>query len=119
EGARLVHRLAETVQIAVMADQVQEIAVLAGGGVGPFAGGAGTGFGAVKPDIEAAARRIHDVAGDPVTAAAASVGEIVAAHRLGIAREAARQIAGLADHRASPRHAARARAPSSGWRSKI
>jgi hypothetical protein len=29
-------------------------------------------------------------------------GEVMAAHRLGIAREAARQIAGLADHYASP-----------------
>ena len=93
--------------------------MLAGRGIGPFAGGAGADVGAVKPDIEAAARRVHDVAGDPVMAAAASVGEIVAAHGLGVAREAARQIGGLADHGASPdQAAARARAPRSGWRSR-
>ena len=66
EGTRLVHGLTKPVQIAVMADQVEQVAVLAGRGVGPFAGGAGTGFGAVEPDIEAAARRVHHVAGDPV-----------------------------------------------------
>ena len=82
-------------QIAIAADQVQEIAMLAGGGIGPFAGGAGAELGAVEPDIEAAARRVHHVAGDPVMAAAASFGEVVAAHRLGIARKAACQIAGL------------------------
>src|SRR5271169_4104158 len=59
------------------------------------------GFGTLEPDIEAAARRVHHVARDPVAAAALAVGEIVAAHRFGVAREAARQIAGLADHGAS------------------
>ena len=54
------------------------------------------------------------------TAAAASFGEVVAAHGLGIAREAARQIGGGADHGASRgQAAARTLARRSGWRSKI
>src|ERR1700730_3562258 len=94
--------------------------MLACGGIGPFAGGAGTGFGTLQPDIETTARRLHGVAGDPVAAGAAAVGEVVAAHRLGIAREAARQIGGGADHGASrDKAAARALARRSGWRSKI
>src|SRR3984893_17059683 len=68
EETRLVRRLAETVQIAIAADQVQEIAMLAGGGIGPFAGGSGAELRAVEPDIEAAARRVHHVAGDPAMA---------------------------------------------------
>jgi chorismate-pyruvate lyase len=89
--------------------------VLAGRGIGPFAGGAGTGIGAAQPYIEAAAGGVHDVAGDPVMAATAPLGEIMMAHRLGVAREAARQIASLADHDASSgQAAARARAPRRG-----
>jgi hypothetical protein len=80
--------------------------MLAGGGVSPFAGGAGTVTGPLQTDIEAAARRVHRVAGDPVTARAAAFGEVMAAHGLGIAREAARQIGGGADHGASRDQAA-------------
>jgi hypothetical protein len=54
EGSRLVHGVAKAVQIAVAGDEVEEIAVLAGGGVGPFAGGAGTIIGTLQPHIEAA-----------------------------------------------------------------
>ena len=93
--------------------------MLAGRGIGPFAGGAGTVIGAGEPHIEAAARGVPDVADDPVTARAASVGEVMAAHGLGIAREAARQIAAAlitAHLRIRPRRGLRA--PSSGWRSR-
>ena len=40
-----------------------------------------------------------DIADQPVAALAAAVGEIVAAHRLGIARETVRQFGGVARHR--------------------
>src|SRR5882724_1453541 len=94
--------------------------MLAGGGVGPFAGGAVTIVGTLQPDIEAAARRVHGVAGDPVAARTPPVGEVMTAHRLGIAREAARQIGSSADHGASRNQAAaRALARRSGWRSRI
>ena len=68
---------------------------------GPFAGGAGTVVGSVQADIEAAARRVLDVADDPVAARTASVGEVMAAHGLGIAREAARQLGACDDMAAS------------------
>src|ERR1700730_1877435 len=86
---------------------------------GPFAGGAGAGIRTVQTDIEAAARRVHGTAGDPVAAGSAAFGKIMAAHRLRVAREAARQIASLADHDGSrDQAAARARVPMIGWRSK-
>ena len=59
KATRLVHGLAKAIQIAVARDQIEEIAMLAGGGIGPFAGGAGTVVGTLQPDIEAAARRVH------------------------------------------------------------
>src|SRR5271170_7961015 len=91
--------------------------MLGGRGVGPFAGRTSAGIGSGKPHIEAAARRVHDIADDPVTAAAMSVREIMTAHGLRVAREAARQIGG-AQHRTCPAYAAaRALARRSGWRS--
>ena len=118
------------------ADQVQQIAVFAGRGIAPFAGGAGSTVGTGEPHIKAAPRRVVGIAGDPVTAASASVRQIMAAHRLGLAREAARQLAdpGLphgtspwakgprgrlwADHLICPDQAASARERTaiSGWR---
>src|SRR5271169_80460 len=93
--------------------------MLGGRGVGPFAGRTSAGIGSGKPHIEAAARRVHDIADDPVTAAAMSVREVMTAHGLRVAREAARQIASLADHGACPAYAAaRALARRSGWRSR-
>jgi hypothetical protein len=41
---------------------------------------------------------VPDVADDPVATPAAAVGEVMAAHRLGITREAARQVGGLRRH---------------------
>ena len=116
---RLVHGLAEPGEIAVTGDQIEQIAMLAGRGIGPFAGRARTVIGTLQPHIEASSRRVLDIADDPVAARAASFGEVVAAHGLGIAREAARQIGGGADHGSSrDQAAARALARSSGWRSR-
>jgi hypothetical protein len=75
--------------------------MLAGRGVGPFAGRTRTGIGSGKPHIEAAPRRVHDIANNPVTAAAMPVREVMTAQGLGVAREAARQIGG-AQHRTCP-----------------
>ena len=50
----------------------------------------------LEPDKHRAARRVVDVADQPVPPLAPAVGEIVAAHRLGLAREAARQFGSIA-----------------------
>ena len=94
EGACLVERVAQ-VQTPVERDQVEQIAMFAGGGVGPFAGRALAGVGTVQTHEQAAARRVPHVADEPVAAFAPAVREIVAAHRLGIARETAGQFGGL------------------------
>jgi hypothetical protein len=99
---RLVHGLGDPVQIAVEADQIEQIAIFTGRRIGPMAGSARAVIGTLQADIKAAARRILDIADDPVTARTASLGEVVTAHGLGIARKAARQIASLADHGAYP-----------------
>ena len=105
--------------IAVTGDQIEQIAMLAGCGIRPMPGCAGTVIWTLQPDIEALSRRVLNIADDPVAARAVSFGKIVAAHGLGIAREAARQIGG-ADHGASRgQAAARALARRRGWRSKI
>ena len=50
--------VAEVDQDRDFADEVEEVAVLAGGGVGPFAGGALADCRSVQPDEQAAARRV-------------------------------------------------------------
>jgi len=80
-------RLAEVAEATIAGDEVEEIAMLARGGIGPMAGRAGSGLRPGEPNIEAAAGRVVDVADDPVAALAAAVGEIIAAHGLGMARE--------------------------------
>ena len=76
---------------------------------GPFAGRTLTGFRSFQPDEQGAAWCIPHVADQPVAALAAAVGEIMAAHRLGIAREPVRQVGGIERHRyAAARSATRA-----------
>ena len=105
----LVGDVAEVDKAAALADDIEEIAMIAGRGVGPFAGRALAGFRSFQPDEQGAAGRIPHVADQPVAALAAAVGEIVAAHRLGIARETVRQFGGVERHRhAAARSATRA-----------
>ena len=85
-------------EAAAFADDVEQIAVLAGRRVRPFASGALTGFWPVQPDEEGAPRRVADIANQPIAALPSAVGEVVAAHRLGIARETVRQVGGLMAH---------------------
>ena len=66
--------------------------MFAGGGVGPFAGGAPAAVRTVEPDEQAASWCVGNVADQPIASFAMAVGEIVAAHRLGIARETVGQI---------------------------
>ena len=91
----LVEGFAKAVKIPIERDEVEKIAMLAGGGIGPFAGRALTGVRSAQPDEETAARRVPRIADDPVVALPPTVREIVAAHRLGIARETARKLGRL------------------------
>ena len=105
----LVGDVAEIDKAAALADDIEEIAMIAGRRVGPFAGRALAGFRSFQPDEQGAAGRIPHVADQPVAALAAAVGEIMAAHRLGIARETVRQFGGIERHRhAAARSATRA-----------
>ncbi len=62
-----------------MADDVEQVAVLAGGGVGPLARHAGR----VKADVKGAAAGAVEVSRDPVAALAAAVRQVPPAHSLG------------------------------------
>ena len=70
-----------------LADDVEQVAVLAGRRVGPFAGTAFAGRVAGQPHEHRAALRIPGVADLPVVSDPAPVREIMSAHRLGFARE--------------------------------
>ncbi len=101
-------------EAAAFANYVEEIAMFGGRCVGPFASGTLAGFRPVQPDEEGAPWRIAGIADQPVAALPPAVGEVVAAHRLGIARETVRQIGGLMVHGYA---AARSAIRSSGNRS--
>ena len=66
--------------------------MFAGCAVDPFAGCAFAAFRSAQANEQAAAGRVADIADQPVVALAATVGEIMTAHRLGLARETLRQI---------------------------
>ena len=101
EAARLVGDVVEVEKAAALADDVEQVAVLARGGVGPFAGRSLRRL--LQPDEHGAARCVAHVADQPVAALAPAIGEIVAAHRLGLARETVRQFGGVARHHAASR----------------
>ena len=92
EGARLIGDVLEVDQAAALADDVEEIAMLAGGSVGPFAGGALAGFAALSPPEHRAAGRIADIADQPIAALAMAGGQVMPAHRLGLSAKTDRQL---------------------------
>ncbi len=92
--ARLVEGVAQAVETAIERNEVQKIAMFARGGVRPLAGCTLAAVRSAQADEEAAARSVGDIADQPVSAFAMAVGEIMAAHRLGIARETAGQVGG-------------------------
>ena len=85
------HRVAELAGPGGLADDVQQVAVLAGGLVGPLAGLAGRD----EADVQRAAGGALDVAADPVAALLAAARQVVAAHRLGVARKRGGQFGGV------------------------
>jgi len=68
-----------------------------------FAGGALARVRPFQPDEHGAARRVACVADEPVVAFTATVGEIMAAHRLRLTRKTARELRGRALHEVAPR----------------
>jgi hypothetical protein len=65
----------EMYQATGFADDVERIAMLTGGGVGPFPGGPLAEVDAVQPYKQGAARRVARVSDEPVVAFAAAIGE--------------------------------------------
>ena len=66
-------------------------------------GRAGTVVQPAEPDEHRPAGRVANVAHRPVAALAPSIGQVMAADRLGGAREAPRQLGSVAGHHATPR----------------
>ncbi len=94
----LIGDVGEIGEAAAFADDVEQIAMFAGRRVRPFASRTLARLRPAQPDEEGAPWRIVDVANQPVAALPPAVGEVAAAHRLGIAREAVRQIGSLMAH---------------------
>src|SRR3546814_4088128 len=86
---------------ATNGDDVEQVPMVAGRGIGPFARQSAA-FAANQTHVQASSRCIVDIADHPVMAFAATVGEIVAAHRLGIFTEAARKFANRLVHGGAP-----------------
>ena len=83
EASRLIDHITKVREAATFADDVEKVAMVAGGRVGPFAGGALSRFRALQPYEKRTAGRVANVADEPVSAFSASIGEIAAAHRFG------------------------------------
>src|SRR3546814_15979956 len=83
--------------------------------IGPFSG-ARLALAAAEADVETSPRCIMHIADQPIMAFAATVREIVAAHRLGILTETARKFTGWAFHAGLLQAALRSESPPSGTR---
>jgi hypothetical protein len=88
EPSGLVGDVTEVIEGTSRANDIEEIAMFSGRGVGPMADPARARPPAPKAHESRGARRIPDVADDPISAGAPAIGEIVAADSLGMAREA-------------------------------
>lgn len=98
--------LGEVEETETFADYIEQITMLAGGGIGPFAR---RPTGAVmQPHEHRASRAIADVADLPVMALFMAIREVVTANRLGLPAETLRQIGGVkTGHQAASRSAMR------------
>ncbi len=73
-----------------MPDEIEQVAVLSGGRVGPLPGNTGT----VQADEERAAASAFEIAGDPVPALLAALGQVTPAHGLGARSERGGHVGG-------------------------
>src|SRR4030095_5697562 len=87
ERACLLEGIAQPVETAAERNEVQKVAMLAGGGGSPLSGCTLAMLRAAQADKQAATLSVGDIADQPVATLPVAIGEIVAAHRLGIARE--------------------------------
>src|SRR5665213_2985992 len=101
EAPRLLGDIAKLDEPAALADDVEEIAIFSRGGISPVPGCARAELRPAEPDEHRPARRVADVAHRPVAPLATPVGEVMTAHRLGVAREAPRQLGSVARHHAT------------------
>ncbi len=84
---------------ATFPDHVEQIAMIPRRRrIRPFPRRALAGFSALQPHEHRAARRVPDVTDQPIISLAATVGKIMTAHRLGLARETMRQLRRIARH---------------------
>ena len=84
KAARFGERVAERGQPQLRGDKIEKIAMVARGGIGPFAGRAGTVGWTGQAHEQAASGRVLDIADDPVAALFAALGQIVSADRFGV-----------------------------------
>src|SRR5215510_14706702 len=95
--------LAKFNEPAAFPDHVEEIAVLPGRCIGPFAGCALPRLGAAQPNKHRPAGGVASISDDPIVADAPPVGEIVTADALGLLCKPASEIGGLDGHGQSPK----------------
>src|SRR5262245_38903947 len=87
KAAGLVHRLLERGQALIEGNEIEEIAVLAGGGIDPLA--------CAMPGqshVQTLPCRVGDIADMPIASGAAAVGEIVVADSFRVLRQATRHV---------------------------
>ena len=102
ELSRFGSYVAKIDEAATLADDIEQIAVLAGGGIGPFAGDAFAGRVTSQAHEHRAAGGVPDIADLPVISNPPPVGEIVTAHRLGFPRQTMGQLCCIAGHVTPP-----------------
>ena len=78
-------------QAAACANDVEQIAMIPGGGVGPFTGRAFAALRSMQPDEERATGRVVNVADHPIPSLAPAIGQVMATHRLGLCGQAPSQ----------------------------
>ena len=83
KASGLVEHFAKAAQRPVCGDEVEQVAMFAGGCIDPFACGAACRGARLQSHVEASPRRTGDVADHPVTPLAATLGQIVATNLLG------------------------------------
>src|SRR5262245_38668595 len=95
--------LAKLNEPAAFPDHVEEIAMLPGRRIGPFAGCAFPRPGSAQPNKHRSAGSVASVSNDPIVADAPPVGKIVTADVLGLFCEPASKIRCLDGHGQSPK----------------
>ena len=95
EAARFLGHVLEVDKATAFADDVEQVAMFAGCGIGELTGRALAGFRAGKTDEHGAAGRVADIAHYPVATGTVARGQVIAAHRLGLPAETDREVRGI------------------------